>query len=293
MKIKIIATMLFLILLQYGTTQVSEYSEQLITMTETWIVQGQNINVRGTVITGSALFTVHVFVDYLPTQSEEDKALARKIAIYAIENGYLENAYVYNRYSKNVHVRKDVVGIALINVHDKKGEASGSRFAFFPNELLGEDAEIPAFPLPKTFTNIERQIIRKKIKDICDSRYFDDLYYLYSKNALDDFDMEEAKERTKVQLSLSKEIMFTDEEFTVYVGTKGGIKAYNHFIPITVIPVADEESKLDLFFKIFIVDEPEKYGIYNIELNFPDYDSFKIYMGSGNTVEFGVNPDRE
>ena len=294
MKFRIMFSILFVFVIRLGAAQVSEYSEELITLPEIWMIEGQKINVRGTLITGKALFTVHVFVDYPPTQRTDDRSFARKIAIYAIENGYLYNACMYNRFSDDYDVRKDVVGVALLHVIDEeKGEISASRFAFLDNELLGEDAEIPAFPLPRTFTDIDKQTIRKRIREICESEYYDELYSLYSENALKDFDIDEARKRTRVQLSLAKKITFPEEGFTVYVGTKGGIRAYNHFIPITVIPVADEKKKINIFFQVFIVDEPEKYAIYGVDLQFPDIESLRIFTGSGSTVEFGVQKDRE
>ena len=82
-------------------TQVSEYSEDPITMPEIWIVDNQQVKVRGTVITGKALLAVHVLVDYLPRQNEATEQLARNISRYAVLNGYLENAMKYNLYSSD------------------------------------------------------------------------------------------------------------------------------------------------------------------------------------------------
>lgn len=275
------------------TAQVSQYQEVQITQPEVWRVGEDEVHVLGTVVTGAALLAVHAVVDHKPTQGAADEALARRISMYAIENGYLANAIAYNSLGTEFRVRDDVVGVALISRMDLAGGAlSGARFAFPLTELYGENPPMAPLSTPLSLTRSEMQHLTERLQSIFDGRRFEDLFTLYSPEALDDFDVEQARNRARVQYGPAAEISLKHDWTIVYIGSRSGIAAYHAYIPMSVVPVADPDQEIDMHLRLMIVDEPDEYGIYNIEFNFRDYEQFRLFFGDGDGVEFLVPSTR-
>lgn len=294
MKTKMCGLFLFFTVLSAGISQVSQYSEQFITMPEIWQIDGEDFIIRGTVITGGSLFTIHAILDHLPEQDQYNKDIAEKIARYAFEHGYLENSMKYSPYSESVYIRDDMLAVALIKVIDEKhGKIAGAKFAFVLDELYEQPITIPPFPLPGSFPESEQQSLKNRIKEICTSRYFDDLFTLYCDDALDDFNVEEEKTKRRVEYSLSKEFLFEEGGFTVYTGTKDGRRGFHYNIPVKIRPVSDENLLLPAFFNILLIDDISEYNIYSISINFVNPNDLHIYLGQGKKIEFEVNAGRE
>ncbi|MBN2442711.1 MAG: hypothetical protein JXJ04_15250 [Spirochaetales bacterium] len=246
------------------------------------------MQIKGSVITGGVLFAIHVIVDKKPQEDNDHRVFARKIAKYAVLNGYLENALKYNDYDReHFSIKKDVIGVALLYIDDKD-QLSAIKFLFEKKELAPDSKDIKSILIPKTFTNHEKYVLKEKLNKIIKSKNYEKLYDLYSKDALDDFDVEEDKEKTIFFLNLAKSIKVLRDDFIVYYGKRNGINGYFYFLPIEAIPSVAADEKLQLFFKIFIIDEPVNYEIYNIELNFPNLEVFNKYTGNEMETESSV-----
>ena len=73
-------------------TQTSRNPESAITGAEVWKVSGTNYSIQGTSLlslgNGQTMFTVKVLCEFLP--GTNDKPIARSIAKYAVDHGYVE-----------------------------------------------------------------------------------------------------------------------------------------------------------------------------------------------------------
>ena len=291
-KINLLSIFLIILSIQNGFSEVSQYSEQFITMPEIWNIEGVDYQIRGTVITGGSLFTVHAYLDHLPVQDDFNEEIANKIAKYSVESGYLENTIKYTSYNEPITMRENMVAVALIKILDEKeGKIAGAKFAFTIDELYGQPISLPHFPLPASFTESERVKLKNRLMEISESRFFDDMYTLYCDDALDDINLEEDKIKTRVELSLAKEIRFEGDDFTVYLGNKGGRRGFHHYVPIKIKPAADESIEIDSFFQILLIDDINEIKIYGISLNFSDPDDLRIFYGKGDEIQFDVLKD--
>jgi len=278
---KTLFTVLLIICISNIYSQVSEYNEVPITLEEKWEINGINYNIKQTVITGNRLFTVHVIVDHKPEMDEYNKNIAKKIARYAIEYGYLENALQYNTYSSQFNIFDSIVGIALIYIDEtQENRISGSRFVIERDEFT--DIEVKTIPLPLSFNRDEQVKLFNKIDSIISSRYFEDLIDLYSPNALDDIDVEDTKLKTTMNFSLAKEISIQEEgSFIVYIGSKAGVKGFQYFIPMEIIPISDLTKTIKGYIHLQIIDEKPKYGIYGVTLNVVDINDWSLMVQVG------------
>ncbi|MGL1890930.1 MAG: hypothetical protein OCD02_04850 [Spirochaetaceae bacterium] len=276
MKEKIIIILFTLTFSLYG--QVSEYSEIQITPQENWKINNQNYQILKTVITGNALYTIQLIVESKPTMEGKSKDFAMEVAKYAIKNGYLSNALKYNNYSNQFHIYDSLIGIVLMHIDDPiNNTVSGSRFAFNKEEL--NNVSVKNELISSKFKDKEKNELIKKIKDIIDNRYFEDLIDLYSPNALDDIDIEDTKLKTTMNFSLAKEMEILDNSFLVYIDIKSGIKGFDFYIPIKITTISKPNKEFNAYIKVVIVDDEPEYGIYNIQLNFPnseDYNSLVL-----------------
>lgn len=289
---RLVKVLFFLTLSSILYAQITDYSEIRISSYEQWNINGEIYEIAQTVITGSALFTVHAVVDHQPVMDDYNEEIAKKIAIFAVQNGYLENALLLNKYSEQFYIMDGIIGVALIKILNPiTQEMSGAKFAFELNEISSGIENISTIELPVTFTYIAQSQLKENISDIIATRRFDDLYNLFSKNTLDIID-EDSRLQLRVIFSLAKEYIFDESEsFTIYIGEQNGVKTFHHYIPITVIPVSDETQKLKAFLQVLIIDEIKSYGIHGIMLNFTDLDSMRILHGVSGSVKFPVVKD--
>lgn len=273
--------------------QISDMAEVAITQYEQWSIEGETYEIAQTVITGGALFTVHAVVEHQPVMDDYNRKIAKKIAIHAIKNGYLGNSLKYNNYNEEqFYINNEIIGVALIKIINPiTREMSGSKFAFEVNELLPELSTIPIIESPETFTEKEQRNLIDNIKKIIKTRRFDDIYNLYSTNALKDIN-DDNKMQSRVFMSLVKEYIFEESEsFTIYIGEKSGIKGFQYYLPIKVVPVSDDTLILDAYLQLTIIDDKPKYGLYGVMLNFVDYNSLRKLYTKSEPVEFEVLND--
>lgn len=273
--------------------QTSEFSEVPITSFEKWNIDGTIYDIPQTVITGGLLFTVHAIVNHNPLMDETNKQIARDLASYAIQNGFLGNALKYTQYdSDKFYVSNEMIGVSLIHIVDHETmDLQGVRFAFEVSELAPGLIYIPEINGPASFNTHSRKELKDQIKEIVESRNFKDIYTLISPDIIQEISEEEI-EQAHVFMSLVNQYVFDEKaSFTVYLGNKNGINGYNHYIPVTVIPEADHTQRLDAFFQILIIDEKPQHKIYNIMLNFSKYEIMRVLFGGEGGVEFPVLTD--
>ncbi|MBN1648184.1 MAG: hypothetical protein JW874_09140 [Spirochaetales bacterium] len=239
---------LFILINPLLFAQVSDYSEMPITYPEVWSINGIDYQIPQTVITGNALYTIHAIVDFQPSMDSECEEIARAIARYAILNGYLNNALKYNLYNPEFHIFPEVIGVALIHIDNTEtGEISGSRFGIILEDLFQDPYEVIEFILPESF-NIQSELeLKSTLEEIIKSRRFGRVLELYSENALDDFDNDDARMRIQVMWSLAEDIKFQGDSFFIYTGQKSGINGYDFYFPIEIIPVADNSIKIKAY----------------------------------------------
>ncbi|MCP4178846.1 MAG: hypothetical protein GY756_13875 [bacterium] len=259
-------------------SQVSEYAEVAITLGEKWKVGKQEYNIKQTVITGNRLYTIHVLVDYKPEMDNKNKTIAEEIVRYAIENGYLKNALKYNSISEQFSIFDTIVGVAFIENNETLNNMSGCRFVIKKEDL--KDIEENEIPLPKSFTESKRKELISKIEKTIESRYFEDLIDLYSPNALNDINVEQAKLKITQDFSLSKEISIKPDTFSVYIGKKG-VNGYHFLIPIEIVPIANENYLINAFIRVQIIDTKPEFQIYGILLNIPNAKDWNTYVQVG------------
>ena len=272
--------------------QVSDYSEQPITLPEVWRIENRSYQIPQTVITGNALYTVHTVVDFRPQNDAKSVQIARRIARYAIVNGYMGNALKYNRYSANYYINSEIIGITLIHIDDPATrKITGYRFTFTLEELFGSDFQAANMAAPEVFDDKARQKLIQELETIIKSRKFDDVLNLYEKTALEKLNLEEAKNRLRVSWSLAKDIKITNDGFLIYEGRQNNTLIYGYYLPVEIIPAAAEKIKLYAYIKVKLHTEKDSFAIRTIDLNFPDQKSLGIYFGKGEGVEFPVLKD--
>lgn len=257
--------------------QTTQYSEVQITLEENWVINNQSYTILRTVITGSTAYTIHLLVDSKPTMESESKDFAKEVAKHAIKNGYLKNAIKYNNYSSQFYIYDDVIGVVLMHMDDPETQTVTLRRFGFTNEELGNIPVINELISTK-FQKKEEMELVSKIKDIIESRYYEDLIDLYTENDLDKKFIEETKLKTTVFFNLAKEIQVLDNSILIYKGIKSGVKGFDFYIPIKITPFLDSKKILNAFIKVLIVDDEPQYGIYNIELNFPHIEDYYAFV---------------
>lgn len=259
-------------------SQVSEYSEIAITMAETWKINNIDYKIKQTVITGNRLYTIHVLLDHKPEMDDKNKKIADDVVRYAIENGYLLNALKYNKISDQFTIFDTIVGVALIDNTNPGNDLSGCRFVIKKEDLKGiKEKEIP---LPKSFTVSKRKELVTKIEEIIESRYFEDFIDLYSPNALNDINVQNAKLNATQDFSLAKEIKIKHDTFSIYIGKKG-VNGFHFLIPIEITPIANEDYLINAFIRVHIIDTKPEYQIYGILLNILKPQDWNTYVQVG------------
>jgi hypothetical protein len=265
--------------------QVSNMSEYPVTSKEVWKIEGDDIPIRETLVTGGVLFTVHAFVDSFPSDKDAAKKKAFAISKFAIENGYMNNAIKLNRFIPGIQVREDIIGVALIYQPAGSRDMSGTRFTFKPSELFPDGVHSKEL-VPKWFSEADSVGLRATLQSIFDGLRYADLIDLYSEKRRLQLDVSKEKEQANVTWRLAKSIKIIGTGSMVYQGEKDGGPSFVIIYPLEVVPVADESQELPVLLFVEVAETDGIDGINDIKLSFPTKEYLDIFLNHGKTIQF-------
>jgi hypothetical protein len=272
--------LIFLACSMAGYAQITKHREEPVTATETWRIDGMDVQIRGTVITGRELFTVHALVEQGP-RAEENRALAESLARYGIEKGYLENAMRYNRYSADNRVSDKIVGVVLIHMEEEAADAYlATTYAFLTQELYGgASPRVGQIAPPRGFDAEARADLRGRLQRVVDSGRYDHFMEIISPDAGDLYDLEEAERNIVSAFLYLRDMTLAEDGILIYVGRIGDRRGFRYYIPAEIVPIADESVILQQYVAVLLAETSEGFVVYGIDLNFTSTDAADLYFG--------------
>lgn len=242
------------------------FEEMMITLPEVWTIEREQVITQGTWIVSKTLGSVKVFVDQEPGIEMED--FAKKIAVYAIENGYTKNFEEWAKYSKEFQIERSII-ISLIQQKGKgfMTENNGYHFIFEIDDLIGNGSFEKREPLPISFNHSAIEKIEATLNTSFKNKDLDILRTLYSQNAIDDFSMEETGKIFQKVFKKKDKIEYIKYVFYTYLGKRDGVRGYYTYFKIRYFDSRKNEYKED-YIRLLIVDEKPEFGIFGINYNY-------------------------
>jgi hypothetical protein len=280
-----LASVLLLSIAGPASAQFSDYQEDPVTNGEIWIVDGQQLQIQGTFITGRAVFAVHVFVPFVPNENEHE-AFAASVARYSVERGYLANALRLNAYSDDYEVFSDFVGVALAYRSPGRETFSGFRFAFDMPELYpdGGPNPLPEIRGPDGFGDDERRDLRELISAAFRDHDYVPVFELLAPDAARVRDTPETRARLTNLWDGVHSLSVTGDGYLIYRGVDQFRRIFTYFIPADIVLNVRPDTVFREHVQVMVVEEYGGYGIYQVDLNFSTQETFDLFNPIGTTT---------
>lgn len=238
-------------------TRTSEYSEEILTVPETWRMGSQKYNIEATSILEGSVFIVKVLWDETPTEEHREHAI--NVAQFALVKGYRNNAKSLRFVNQFAEVSMDHIGVALINKNEL-GD-TGYRFMFNTEEVLGKEFKEGIISDPK-YLEKEKDIselgleiwayLKSNDNDKLVEKFDTQLLQLYSEDDL---------KKLLTQLStISNKSEFVEFSHKIFLGNAYGGRLFNYFYWL-------KDDKNNGFLKLSLIDKNDKYTLVGINID--------------------------